>query len=127
MPETMLRSSAILSLGSCLSSQPLLAAPGMTKAAPANSTGANRDIDLKDLFQHWVHSSEEERPGEAVQNYLPADSIHFPPSRFRMAYRYAPNAACEYYFLSPDDAHHFRPCRWTISVSDKVILRISAC
>jgi phosphatidylserine decarboxylase len=42
-----------------------------------------------------------------------------------MAYKIAPNGDCEFYFLSPDDAHHFKPCTWTIG-DDKLILQISA-
>jgi hypothetical protein len=126
MNGTVLRSFAILSLWSCLSTQALIAAPDTAQAAGTKSTGTRLDIDISDLFQHWVHSSEEEQPGGTVQVFRPAASMNFPPSRFRMAYKFAPNGGCEFYFLSPDDAHHFKPCHWTISASDKMILRISA-
>ena len=126
MHRTLLRSLAILSLWVGLSSQTLIAAPVMAQTARVRSSKTRGDIDLNALFQHWVHSSEEEQPGGTVQIYRPAASRKFPSSRFRMAYKFAPNGACEYHFLSPDDAHHFRPCHWTISAGDKVILQISA-
>lgn len=126
MNRSVLRVFAILSLWSCLTTQALIAAPDTAQAAGSKSTGTRIDIDINDLFQHWVHSSEEEQPGATVQIYRPAASMKFPPSRFRMAYKFAPNGGCEFYFLSPDDAHHFKPCNWTISASDKTILKINA-
>ncbi|MCP9846995.1 hypothetical protein KBY86_08880 [Synechococcus sp. Lug-A] len=127
MNRTVLRSFAILSLCSCLSTQALFAAPDTAQAAGKQTTGTHRQINIKNLFQHWVRSSEEEQPGGTVQIFRPAGSMNFPPSRFRMAYKFAPNGACEFYYLSPDDAHHFKPCTWTISASaDKLILQISA-
>lgn len=126
MNITVLRSFAVLSLCSCLTTQALIAAADTARAAGTRSTGTPLDIDINDLFRHWVHSSEEERPGGTVQIFRPAASREFPPSRFRMAYKFAPNGGCELYFLSPDDAHHFKPCNWTIGASDKTILQISA-
>lgn len=81
-------------------------------------------IDSGALLQHWVRSSEEERPGDFVQVFRPEVSMNFPPSRFRMAYKFAPGGDCEFYFLSPDDNHHFRACKWTVDASDRTILRI---
>ena len=124
MHRTVLRSFAILGLWSCLSTQALLAAPDTAQAHGTNTAGTRRQVNLNDLFQHWVRSSEEEQPGGTVQVFRPAASIIFPPSRFRMAYKFAPKGGCEFYFLSPDDAHHFKPCTWTIS-ADKMILQIS--
>ena len=123
--RTVLRSFAILSLWSCLSTQALFAAPDTAQATGTNTTRTRRQVDINDLFQHWVRSSEEEQPGGTVQTFRPAASMNFPPSRFRMAYKFAPNGGCEFYFLSPDDAHRFKPCTWTIS-ADKLILQISA-
>ncbi len=125
MNTTVLRSFSILSLLSCLSTQAPFAAPDTVRAAGTQTIGTHRHIDINDLFQHWVRSSEEEQPGGTVQIFRPAASMNFPPSRFRMAYKFAPNGGCEFYFLSPDDAHHFKPCTWTIRV-EKLILHISA-
>ena len=125
MNRTVLRSFAILSLWSCLFTQALFAAPDTGQAAGTTTTGTRRQVDINDLFQHWVRSSEEEQPGGTVQIFRPAASMNFPPSRFRMAYKFAPKGGCEFYFLSPDDAHHFKPCTWTVS-ADKMILQISA-
>jgi hypothetical protein len=82
--------------------------------------------NLEDLFQHWVHSREEERSRGTAQIFRPAASKEFPPSRFRMAYKFARDGGCEFYFLSPDDGHHFKACRWTISAGNPTILEIIA-
>jgi hypothetical protein len=126
MNRAVLRSFAILSLWSGLTAQHLIAAPAMAQAPGTKPTGTPLAIDVNDLFQHWVHSSEEEQPGGTIRIFRPARSMKFPPSRFRMAYRFARNGSCEFYFLSPDDEHHFKPCNWTVSASDKMILQISA-
>lgn len=110
----------ILYLGSCLFTQPLIA-----PAASAQATRAKSTINITDLFQHWVHSREEEQPGGAIQIFRPAMSMEFPPSRFRMAYKFARDGGCEYFALSPDDAHHFQSCRWRMS-ANKTTLQIVA-
>lgn len=112
MKSTFFYAVTLLSLGAGLTAKPLVvAAPG---------------IDLKDLCQHWVHSSEEEKTGGAVQVFRPAGSREFPPSRFRMAYEFDRNGECEWLFLSPDDAHHFKTGKWVLDASDKRLLQISA-
>lgn len=126
MNRTVLCSIATLGIWSCLFPQDPVAAPVTAQVARPKSTGTHLGIHLNDLFQHWVHSSEEEQPGGTVQIFRPATSINFPPSRFRMAYKFAPNGACEFYFLSPDDAHHFKPCNWSLRAGNGMILRISA-
>lgn len=125
MKRTLLSSFVILSFWSSLTAQALFAAPDIAQASGVNPPGTRRHIDISDLAQHWVRSSEEEQAGGTVQIFRPFASMNFPPSRFRMAYKIAPNGDCEFYFLSPDDAHHFKPCTWTIG-DDKLILQISA-
>ena len=120
-----LRSFAILSLWTCLPTQALFAAPDTAQAAGAAATETRHQIDINDLFQHWVHSREEEQRGATVQIFRPVASMDFPASRFRMAYKFARNGRCEFLFLAPDDGHHFKPCTWTIS-ADKLMLQISA-
>jgi hypothetical protein len=107
----------LLSLCTYLSAKPLVAA-SETNKSPLG-------IDLNDLYQHWVHSSEEEKTGEKDQIFRPAESREFPPSRFRMAYKFARNGNCEWLFLSPDDAHHFKAGKWKIDASDKTLLQIT--
>lgn len=126
MNRTVSRAFAILSLWSCLTTQPPIAAPATAQAVGTKPAGTPLAIDVNDLFQHWVHSSEEEQPGGTIRVFRPAAAMKVPPSRFRMAYRFARNGGCEFYFLSPDDAHHFKPCNWTISASDGMILHVSA-
>ena len=95
---------AILGLWSCLSAGPKL--------------------KVDNLIQHWVRSYEEEQPGQAVEIFRPASLQEFPPSRFRMAYKFDRSGSCEFYVLSPDDAHHFDSCTWSVIESDKPWLQI---
>jgi len=89
--------------------------------------GASAARQAEALSRQWVQSSEEQRAGGAVQVFRPAGSMTFPPSRFRMAYKFAADGSCEFYFLSPDDAHHFRPCTWKlVGVSDRRVLQLTA-
>jgi hypothetical protein len=125
MNKTVLRAFAILGLWSCLPTQALFAAPDTAQASAAAATGTRRQIDINDLFQHWVHSREEEQPDVKIQTFRPAASMDFPPSRFRMEYKFARDGRCEFLFLAPNDGHYFKPCTWTIS-ADKLMLQISA-
>jgi len=115
----------ILSLASCLSTEPLIASPVYAQGAHTKPNRESFEINLDDLYRHWVHSSEEEQSGDLVRIYRPAGSMDFPPSRFRMAYKFAPSGDCEFYFLSPDDDHRFMACRWSIGASERNILRIA--
>ena len=121
----MLRAFAILGLWSCLPTQALFAAPDTAQASGAAATGTRRHIDINDLFQHWVHSRKEEERGATIRIFRPAASMDFPPSRFRMQYKFARDGRCEFLFLAPDDGHYFKPCTWKIS-ADKLMLQISA-
>jgi hypothetical protein len=125
MNRPVLRSFVILSLWSCLSTQPLIAAPASAQVSGTKPNGTPLAIDINDLFQHWVHSREEESGGTG-QIFRPAAAMKFPPSRFRMAYKFARNGGCEFYVLSPSDDHHFEACKWTASANDRTILQIIA-
>ena len=91
-------------------------------AAPVPTPSA---IGIDQLFQHWVRSYEEEQPGSTVQIFRPASSKPFPPSRFRMAYKFARNGSCEAYVLSPDDAHHFDACTFSVAGDGKARIQIT--
>lgn len=80
----------------------------------------------KDLLQHWVRAQEEDLPGDSVQVYRPAGSVDLPPSRFRMAYKFAADGTCEWLFLAPDDNHRFKPGTWSIVRGDRPLLKITA-
>jgi len=96
----------------------------VTQATGAKGPAAPLTIDVHDLVQHWSRASEEERADGAVQIFRPAASTAFPPSRFRMAYTFSADGRCELYVLSPDDAHYFKGCTWTVSGRDRATLRI---
>ena len=112
---------AVLGILSCVSVRAVSASPALTE-----SDGSPQALEIKNLLQHWVHSSEEEKAGEAVQVFRPAGSREFPPSRFRMAYKFDRNGDCEWLFLSPDDAHHFKSGKWVIDARDQTLLKITA-
>jgi hypothetical protein len=123
---TAVRALAILGLWSCLSIHAEVFAADPAQATGAKPGKASPDIAIDDLYGHWVHSSEEEQPGATVRIYRPAGSRAFPPSRFRMAYKFTRNGACEYYFASPDDDHRFRPCKWEVGANNGTILQVAA-
>jgi len=125
MNPSAFRSAAVLALSSCVGLQSIFAAPSSTPSTPCSADTARAErSDL--LLQHWVRSTEEEPAAGTVQVFRPAGSRSFPARRFRMAYTFVRGGACEYLFLSPDDAHRFKPCRWTLEGSDPRILRITA-
>jgi hypothetical protein len=126
MKKTFLCSFWIIGLWSFLSTEsPIMA----SASAPGGRPKPNRPplaIAINDLLQHWIRSSEEEQPGGTVQIFRPAGSMEFPPSRFRMAYKFARNGGCEWYFLSPDDDHRFKPGNWRMDGSSNTLLQIPA-
>jgi hypothetical protein len=83
-------------------------------------------MDIADLYGHWVQSGEEPGEGGSVQIFRLLGSVALPPSRFRMAYKFHRDGTCEFYVLSPDDAHYFRPYTWKLTASDKPLLQIVA-
>jgi len=116
---------ATLGLWSCLSAEPPIVAPDSAQSARVKPLKTPLAIDINNLFRHWLRSSEEEPPGDSVQVFRPAGSMRFPPSRFRMAYKFARNGICEWYYLSPDDAHRFKEGKWRIEASDSTLLQIT--
>jgi hypothetical protein len=104
-------------------------AAGLAASAQAQGTkpqGAPLSVSVDALSRDWVQSGEEQRADSAVQVFRPAGSKAFPPSRFRMAYKFAADGSCEFLFLSPDDAHHFRPCTWKFAANDRRVLQVTA-
>ena len=87
---------------------------------------ARPKVQADNLYQHWVRSHEEEEPAGTVEVFRPASSKEFPPSRFRMAYKFSQNGDCEYHVLSPDDAHRFDACTWRVVEGDHARLEIAA-
>ena len=118
----------ILTLGSALGgAAPESGNPGDSKAAKNGEIAAPKGVDIKDLFQHWVHSPEEQKdPDVKEQIFRPAKSRQFPPSRFRMAYKFSEGGDCEWMFLDPADGHHFKPGKWEIDPGDKSVLKLTA-
>ena len=93
-------------------------------AVSSGNLGAPAGIDPADLCRHWVHSVEEQTRTQKTQIYRPSDFKQFPASHFRMQYVFYKNGDCEWYYLSPDDAHRFKSGKWRIASTDKNVLQI---
>jgi hypothetical protein len=93
-------------------------------AMPPEAPGSLSGIDTDYLCRHWVHSVEEQTRGEKALIYRPSDFKQFPASRFRMQYVFYKNGDCEWYYLSPDDAHGFKSGKWRIDSKEKDVLQI---
>ena len=99
------------------------------KSEPVNTlpSGSNQtlvSINTEYLCQHWVNSREEELQTDKDQIYRRKDFKEFPLSHFRMQYIFYKDGNCEWYYLAPDDRHHFKPGKWRIDPSDKSVLQI---
>ena len=118
----------ILTLGSALGgAAPESGNPRDSNTAKDGEIAAPKEVNIKDLFQHWVDSREEQKDrGGKEQIFRPATSRQFPPSRFRMAYKFSEDGECEWMFLDPADGHHFKPGKWEIDSGDKSVLKITA-
>ncbi len=90
--------------------------------APVSRLKDATDVDL--LCRHWVHSREEEQPADKGQLFRPAGSKEFPPSRFRMAYKFSKDGTCEWRWLSPSDAHRMKSGTWSLDPEAPTVLRI---
>ena len=97
---------------------------GSVNTMASGSTQTLTRINTEYLFQHWVHSREEELQTDTDQIYRPKDFKEFPASRFRMQYIFYKNGDCEWHYLAPDDGHHFKPGQWRVDPNDKSILQI---
>jgi hypothetical protein len=93
-----------------------------TIASGSNQTLAS--INIEYLCQHWVHSREEQQQTDGDQIYRPKDFKEFPANRFRMQYIFYKSGDCEWYYLAPDDGHHFKLGKWRVDPNNKSILQI---
>jgi hypothetical protein len=81
------------------------------------------DFDTTMLCKHWYQSSEEQV--DDVNQIYRADNSKLPPSRFRMQYIFLADGTCDWYYLSPDDGHEFKPGRWKILSNDPLTLEFT--
>ena len=86
---------------------------------------ARSAIDPELLCRHWVQSYEEQRSDDRERIFRPAGFKTFPPSRFRMDYKFGRDGGLEWLFLSPDDAHRFKAGTWAVDPKDGAVLRIT--
>lgn len=91
----------------------LIALPGCS-LLPGTGGDGWPVVDEASLTQHWVHSYEEEPQGSSPDMYRPSGYTDFPPSRFRMQYIFEEGGDCQWYYLAPNDAHHFRSGTWRL-------------
>lgn len=104
----------------------LWAWPGCTQL-PEIETGpsaASAEVDPARLTRHWVRSYEEEAAESGVEVFRPDGFRAFPPSRFRMQYVFEAGGDCEWFYLAPNDGHHFRPGTWRLTGEEEDVLRI---
>lgn len=80
------------------------------------------DINLEEINKHWKHSYEEESEESDIKIYRPHNYKEFPASRGRMQYIFKEGGDCEWYYLAPDDGHHFRSGKWQIDSEDPEVL-----
>ena len=85
---------------------------------------SSSNVNLEELQQHWVHSYEEESQGSDVNIYRPNDYEEFPASRFRMQYIFEADGSCEWFYLAPDDGHHFKSGKWKLNSDDDEVIII---
>ena len=91
------------------------------KVVESNQQDSGLDRVL--LCKHWYHSSEEQ--ADDVNQIYRADNSKLPPSRFRMQYIFRADGTCDWYYLSPDDDHEFKPGRWRVLSNDPLTLEIT--
>ncbi len=80
-------------------------------------------LDTTMLCKHWYHSPEEQV--DDVNQIYRADNSKLPPSRFRMQYIFHDDGTCDWYYLSPDDNHEFKPGSWRALSNDPLTLEIT--
>jgi hypothetical protein len=80
-------------------------------------------IDLHSLTRTWVHSHEEDTPGEMV--FRP-DSHPLPPSRGRKSFHLAPDGQLRSSGPGPDDRTVSSQGTWSLDKSDVLTLRPAA-
>lgn len=61
------------------------------------------------LYQAWTHAFEEQENANSDRLiFRPSNAQTFAPARFRASYEFKADGSCEYLFLHPADAHHFK-------------------
>ncbi len=58
----------------------------------------------------------------AVDLYRPHDYKEFPPSRFRMQYVFEEGGSARWFYLAPDDGHHFKPGTWRLDHDEEDVI-----
>ena len=97
---------------------------GAVNTMPSGSNQTLTGINTEYLCQHWTHSREEQQQTDKDEIYRPKDFKQFPVSHFRMQYVFYKNGDCQWYYLAPDDAHHFKRGKWRVDPNNKSILHV---
>jgi hypothetical protein len=79
-------------------------------------------IDLHSLAQTWVHSHEEDTPGEMV--FRPKSHV-LPPSRGRKSFQLAPGGQLLSSGPAPDDRTTSSPGAWSLDQSDVLKFKLA--
>lgn len=95
------------------------------EASPQMQTLDTASVAVLLVGKTWRQSYEEQKEDSKVLIFKTEGSKVFPPSRFRMAYKFMKDGKCEWYYLSPDDAHRFKQGLWSIGAKDKSLITIT--
>lgn len=90
------------------------------------NSGPDTRCRAHDLAGHWIHSYEEDQGQSERMTFRPAEYKVFPFSRYREQYIFHADGKCEWYYLAPDDGHHFRDGAWHCDQKERDVIRIYA-
>ena len=79
----------------------------------------NNQVNQDALYQHWVHSHEEDTNTEIV--FRPA-TYNFPRSRGRRSFELKPNGTLVEGGMAPDDRRQETQGTWALQDGDKLVL-----
>jgi len=79
----------------------------------------NNQVNQDALYQHWVHSHEEDTNTEIV--FRPA-TYNFPRSRGRRSFELKPNGSLVEGGMAPDDRRQETQGTWALQDGDKLVL-----
>jgi len=77
----------------------------------------NKNIDESSLLGCWTNSYEESA-SSTNEIYRPCEYKKFPPSRFRFSMALSEGGVCQYFQLSPNDAHGMMDGTWTLDAAN---------
>ena len=87
-------------------------------------TEPDETCNATNLKGHWIHSYEEDSPNNRIRIFRPANFKTFPSSRYRAEYVFNDDGSCKWYYLAPNDGHHFRNGTWRCDRKESNVIHI---